>query len=40
MELSALLKRIDEYKAVIDARRPLKQEEITQLDDCFRIGLT
>lgn len=40
MEPTALLKRIDEYKAVIDTRRPLKKEEIKQLDDYFRIGLT
>ena len=40
MESTALLKRIDEYKSVIDTRRPLKKEEIKQLDDYFRIGLT
>ncbi|MDR0491579.1 MAG: Fic family protein [Oscillospiraceae bacterium] len=40
MELTALLKRIDEYKAVIDTRRPLAKEEIKELDDYFRIGLT
>jgi len=40
MEPTALLRKIDEYKAVIDTRRPLKKEEIKQLDDYFRIGLT
>lgn len=40
MEPTALLKRIDKYKAVIDTRRPLTKEEIKQLDDYFRIGLT
>ena len=40
MEPTALLKRIDEYKTVIDNHRPLKKEEIKQLDDYFRIGLT
>jgi len=40
MESMVLLKKIDEYKAVIDTRRPLAKEEIKQLDDYFRIGLT
>jgi Fic family protein len=40
MEPMALLKRIDEYKTVIDSRRPLTKEEIKELDDYFRIGLT
>ncbi|MDR2610499.1 MAG: helix-turn-helix domain-containing protein, partial [Clostridiales Family XIII bacterium] len=40
MEPVALLKRIDEYKAAIDNRRPLTSEEIKELDDYFRIGLT
>jgi Fic family protein len=40
MEPIALLKRIDEYKAVIDNRRPLTKEEIKELDNYFRIGLT
>jgi Fic family protein len=40
MELEALLKRIDEYKAVIDSRRPPTKEEIEELDDCFRMGPT
>jgi Fic family protein len=40
MEPVALLKRIDEYKAAIDNRRPLTKEEVKELDDYFRIGLT
>jgi Fic family protein len=40
MEFAALLKRIDEYKAVIDSRRPLTKEEVRELDSYFRIGLT
>jgi Fic family protein/predicted XRE-type DNA-binding protein len=40
MEPVALLKRIDEYKAAIDSRRPLTTEEVKELDDYFRIGLT
>jgi len=40
MELKALLTRIDEYKKVIDNRRPLQKAEVKQLDDYFRIGLT
>jgi Fic family protein/predicted XRE-type DNA-binding protein len=40
MEPVALLKRINEYKAAIDNRRPLTKEEIKELDDYFRIGLT
>jgi Fic family protein/predicted XRE-type DNA-binding protein len=40
MEPTTLLKRIDEYKAVIDSHKPLAQEEIKELDDYFRIGLT
>jgi transcriptional regulator with XRE-family HTH domain/fido (protein-threonine AMPylation protein) len=40
MEPAALLKQIDGYKAAIDSRRPLTQEEIKELDDYFRIGLT
>jgi Fic family protein len=34
------LKKIDEYKAAIDSRRPLTKEEIEELDSYFRIGLT
>ena len=40
METTALLNTIDEYKMVIDTRRPLAAAEIKQLDDYFRIGLT
>jgi len=40
MEPTALLKKIDEYKAVIDSRRPLTKEEVKELDNYFRIGLT
>ncbi|MDR1320690.1 MAG: Fic family protein [Gracilibacteraceae bacterium] len=40
MELTALLKRIDEYKTAIDVRRPLTKEEVKELDDYFRVGLT
>lgn len=35
-----LLKRIDEYKKLIDTKRPLKPEEVKELDDYFRIGTT
>ena len=34
------LNKIDGYKKVIDAHRPLKPEEVKALDDYFRIGLT
>jgi Fic family protein len=40
METTALLKEIDEYKALIDSRRPLTREELKELDSYFRIGLT
>jgi Fic family protein len=40
MSLQSLLKRIDENKALIDRRRPLSGEEVKELDDYFRIGLT
>lgn len=40
MEPTALLKKIDEYKAAIDSRRPLTREEIKELDGYYRIGLT
>ncbi len=40
MELSALLKKIDDYKSVIDNRRPLTIDEIKELDSYYRIGLT
>ena len=35
-----ILKRIDEYKNLIDTKRPLKPEEVKELDDYFRIGTT
>jgi len=40
MELSAMLKRIDDTKALIHAHRPLAPEEVKQLDAYFRIDLT
>lgn len=39
-ELTALLNRIDEYQGLIDSRRPLKPEEVRELDEYFRIGTT
>ena len=40
MDNEVLLSKIDEYKTIINNRRPLAKEEIKQLDDYFRIGLT
>ena len=40
MEIQPLLNRIDKTKALIDSRRPLKPEEVKELDAYFRIGLT
>ena len=40
MEPISLLKRIDKYKEAIDERRPLTREEIKELDNYYRIGLT
>jgi len=40
MEIQALLNRIDEYKTLIDNRRPLVPEEVKELDAYFRIGTT
>jgi Fic family protein len=40
MELDVFLKRINEYKTLIDTCRPLSTEEVRELDDYFRIGLT
>ncbi|MCL1875204.1 MAG: Fic family protein [Synergistaceae bacterium] len=40
MIIQAKLKRIDEYKALIDKRRPLAPDEVKQLDAYFRIGST
>ena len=39
-DMQDLLKRIDEYKKLIDTKRPLKPEEVKELDDYFRIGTT
>ena len=39
-DMQNLLKRIDEYKKLIDTKRPLKPEEVKELDDYFRIGTT
>ncbi|GHV43043.1 hypothetical protein FACS189490_12980 [Clostridia bacterium] len=38
MDIQKALNRIDEYKARIDARRPLAAEELRELDAYFRIG--
>ena len=35
-----LIKKIDQYKKAIDSRRPLSKEEISELDEYYRIGLT
>ena len=35
-----ILKRIDKYKKLIDSHRPLKPEEVKQLDAYYRVGLT
>jgi len=40
MNIQSQLKRIDEYKALIDGRRPLNPEEVKSLDAYFRVGLT
>lgn len=40
MSNQALLNRIDEYKRILDQRRPLKKEEVQELDRYFRIGFT
>ena len=40
MDIQSLLKRIDENKQAIDKRRPLKPEEVKELDAYFRIGMT
>jgi Fic family protein len=40
MNIQAMLKKIDETKALIDSRRPLKPEEVRELDAYFRIGTT
>jgi len=38
--IDSLLKKIDENKAAMDARRPLSAAEIRELDSYFRIGFT
>ncbi len=38
--MQKLLKRIDEYKQLIDTKRPLKPEEVKELDSYYRIGIT
>jgi Fic family protein len=40
MDLQAMLRKIDANKVEIAKRRPLKPEEIKELDAYFRIGLT
>jgi Fic family protein len=40
VRINELLKRIDDTKKLIDRRRPLSQEEVRELDNYYRIGLT
>jgi len=40
VDIQTLLNRIDKTKALIDSRRPLRPEEVKNLDAYFRIGLT
>jgi Fic family protein len=40
MELSALIKKIDELRDRIQQRRPLSPLEIKELDNFYRVGLT
>ena len=40
MEIKKLLQRIDEYKKLMDTRRPLAPQEVKSLDDYYRVGLT
>jgi len=40
MAIKDLLKRIDDYAAVIRAYRPLSEAEIKELDAYYRIGMT
>ena len=40
IDIHALLNRIDKTKALIDSRRPLKPEEVRELDAYFRVGTT
>lgn len=40
MDIQNLLKRIDENKSLMDEHRPLAPEELKELDNFYRIGLT
>ena len=40
MDIKEMLIKIDEYKKMIDNLRPLTKEEIKELDNYYRIGLT
>lgn len=40
MAINDLLKRIDNYAAVICAYRPLSEAEVKELDAYYRIGMT
>lgn len=40
MTINDLLKRIDDYAAVIRAYRPLSEAEMKELDAYYRIGMT
>ena len=40
MTINDLLKRIDDYAAVIRAYRPLSEAEVKELDAYYRIGMT
>ena len=40
MAINDLLKRIDNYAAVIRAYRPLSEAEVKELDAYYRIGMT
>ncbi len=40
MPYRSLLRRIDSYMSAIRARRPLSADEVKELDDYFRVGMT
>jgi Fic family protein len=40
LKLSHLLQRIDNNREIINERRPLKPEEVRELDAYFKIGST
>lgn len=40
MESKALFDKIDQYKKIIEERRPLTTDEVKELDAYFRIGVT